>query len=129
MNRWILVTLTCVLILGLPCVPFAQEEEAEYSDGIVIKVNGLKSEIVIMEYDFDSGEMAEVTYSVSPDAELENVNALKEITNGTEVNIQYIIGGDGKKIAKYITVYMPESEEYEFEPVDEATDKSEEEYE
>ena len=130
MAKWIPAVLISTLIIALPCAPFAYEEDAEETEftyGTVIRVDELNNEIVVREYDFDSDMMAEVTYSVSLDTELENVETLKEITAGMDVDIQYVAESDGKKIAKRISIDTPGSEEYEFdEPIEEITDETEE---
>ncbi|MBL7132091.1 MAG: hypothetical protein ISS45_11950 [Candidatus Omnitrophica bacterium] len=103
-----------VLMLGFlmcstPGISLAQEEEeTEYSWGAVSSVSS--NQVVITEYDYDSDEGVEVTYTVDPNAELKNVDSLKDIAAGDNVDIEYVVR-NGKKVAKIITVEKSSSEE------------------
>ena len=94
-----------IIVILLPYGTFADEEDVEYSYGTVIKVDVSKSEITVAEYGYEIDEEIAVTYSVAPDVEFENLNALEEITTGAYIDIEYVIGKDGKKIAKFISVF------------------------
>lgn len=92
----------------VPPVPLESEEaledELEYTFGTVKSVG--KDEIVITEFDYDTGDEREVTYAVDPKVELNNVAALKEIAAGDEVDIDFLLEGE-KKTAKVISVAKP----------------------
>ena len=97
------------LMCSMPGISLAQEEEEmEYSWGAVSSVSS--NQIVITEYDYDSEEGADVTYAVDPNAELKNVDSLKDIAVGDNVDIEYVVR-NGKKVAKIITVEKSSSEE------------------
>ena len=97
------------LMCSMPGISLAQEEEEmEYSWGAVSSVSS--NQIVITEYDYDSDEGTDVTYAVDPNAELKNVDSLKDIAVGDNVDIEYVVR-NGKKVAKIITVEKSSSEE------------------
>lgn len=89
-----------------PPIPAELEEgeDLEYTFGAVKRVGG--EEIVITEFDYDTGEEKEAVYAVDPKVELSNVQSLKEIAEGDEVDIDYRVEG-GKKIAQVIAVAKP----------------------
>ena len=125
MKRYLVVA--AVLALGLliyPGISLAQEEEVEekldYSWGIVSSISS--NQVVVIEYDYDTQEDINVTYTLDPKVELKNVESLKDIKEGDNVVIDYAIK-DGKKLAKIITIEEPSYEEeytppetYEEEP-------------
>lgn len=84
--------------------PAAPEEELEYTFGTVKSVNA--GQIVITEFDYDTGEEKEMAYDVDPEAEINNAKFLQEIAQGDEVDIDYKVEGD-KKIAQVISVAKP----------------------
>lgn len=86
-----------------------EEEELDYSWGKVSSVSS--NQLVVTEYDYDSDEEVDVTYTVDPKAELKNVESLKDIKVGDSVDIEYVVIG-GKKVAKIITVEKPYTIEY-----------------
>ncbi len=92
-------------------VPTAQEEEPEYAFGTAKSVEG--DQLVINEFDYDTGEEKEAGYWVDSKTEYDNVASLKEIAAGDEVDIDYLVK-DGKKTAVAISVAKPvEGEEGE----------------
>jgi len=105
MNKWLSVVLMSIMVVALPCATFAQEEYVESEYGTVVKVDVVKNEIVISEYDYENDTEIATTYSVNPETEFENVKSLKELTPGTYVDVTYTTGKDGKKIAKFINTY------------------------
>ena len=122
------LAVAAVLALGfLICsgISLAQEEEetveeTDYSWGTVSSVSS--GQIVITEYDYDTDEKVEVTYSIDPNVKLHNVNSLKEIAVGNDIWIDYVIRED-KNVAMGIEVKKPSDEEeytpektYEEEP-------------
>jgi len=92
--------------------PETLEDEKSFSYGVVVSTGDNTVTIGEYTYDVDTEEekTQEVTYQVSPNVELENVTALKDIKAGGEVDIEYVEKG-GKKEATYIYVYPAEGEE------------------
>lgn len=80
------------------------DEELEYTFGTVKNVG--TDQIVISEFDYDTGEEKEMTYAIDPKVELDNVASLEEIAAGDEVDIDYQMEGE-KKVAKVIAVAKP----------------------
>lgn len=79
-------------------------EDLEYTFGTVKSVDG--GQIVISEFDYDTGQEKEAAYEVDPKAELSNVKSLQEIKVGDEVDVDYRVEGE-KKIAQAIAVAKP----------------------
>lgn len=87
--------------------PLAQEEEElEYSWGIVSKVSSDK--IVVKEQDYETDEDIDVTYTIDAETKIENVKSLADIAAGDDIEIDYMIAG-GKKIARSILVEKPDA--------------------
>lgn len=85
-------------------VDVEQGEDLEYTFGTVKSAGS--DQIVISEFDYDTGEEKEATYAVDPQVELNNAKSLQEIAQGDEVDIDYRVEGD-KKIAQVISVAKP----------------------
>ena len=110
MSKWLLAMLMCVIVVFSSVQLFAQEEDIEYSWGVVKSI--FSAQLVVIEYDYDNDEDLEVTYSIDPKVELRGVKTLKDIVVGDELDIEYVIK-DGKKVIKVITV--EKAPEFEFE--------------
>lgn len=114
MKRYLVVAMVLALSLAFSVsgVALAQEEEEiRYTWGKVSSVSS--EEIVISEYDYDTGEIIDVVYTLVPNTELKNVNSLKDIAVGDSADIEYVVI-DGKKMAKVIVVEkVSEAEEQE----------------
>ena len=111
MRKLFLITALAVTVISAPYGALAQEEDMGYSYGTVVSVNEPKREIVLTEYDYETEEEFSVIYSVDPNVKLENVSVLKDIKPNDQVDVEYVIKEDGKKIIKNITVYGQESME------------------
>ncbi len=96
---------------GMSGLSFGQEEEANYGYGEVVSVTGNSITISEVAYDEDTGETAyqETTYTITQDAELENISSIDVLETGKEVDIEYV-EKDGKKEITYIYVYTGEEE-------------------
>lgn len=112
MQRYLVVAAVLVLVF-LICyvsgVSLAQEEEEiEYTWGTVSSLTS--NQIVVTEYDYDTGEDVDVTCAVDSGAELKNVDSLNNIAVGDSVEIEYVVR-DGKKVVKVISLEKPSYEE------------------
>lgn len=92
--------------------PMALEEEPEYSFGVVKSAS--ESELVISEFDYDSGADKGVAYVLNPETEWENVSSPSEVKEGDEVDIDYLVK-EGKKVAVLVAVAKPLDEDLEIE--------------
>ena len=109
---------TMSLVLGFSLVLsqtvlFAQDEPAvtaepaevlsdsQFTYGTVISVDA--ATIKISEYDFETDTSEDVTYDVSPDVKCENVDSMKDVKGGDEVELEYVMK-DGKRTA--ISIYV-----------------------
>jgi len=90
----------------------SKEEDIEYGFGEVVKIEKEAGKITINEYDYDTGEEINVTYSVDPKVELENIAAWADIPVGGYIGVEYKLENN-EKVAKYITYYEEEAEEIE----------------
>ncbi len=84
-----------------PAVPEEALTESQFTYGTVIAVDA--AVIKISEYDFETDTSEDVTYDVSPDIKCENVNSMKDVKEGDEVEIEYVMK-DGKRAA--ISIYV-----------------------
>ena len=85
-----------------------EEEEIEYSWGRVSSVSS--GQIIVTEYDYDKEEESDVTYTLSPNVELRNIDSIESIVVGDSLDIEYIVK-DGKRVAKAIGTEEPSYEE------------------
>jgi hypothetical protein len=94
-------------------------DDEDFAFGTVVSVSD--TNIVILEYNFDSEEEVQMTYDVNGDTKFENVTALKEIVPNDEVEINFK-EVDGKKMATFISKDLPiEDDSYlEDSPADES---------
>lgn len=93
-----------------PAAPAGAGEEPEYAFGTVKSASG--NELVINEFDYDTGQEKEVAYAVDAGTEFDNVASLKEVAAGDEVDIDYLVK-DGKRVAVAVAVAKPETGEAE----------------
>ena len=80
------------------------EQEPDYAFGTVKSMSG--DQLVINEFDYDSGAEKEVSYVVDSKTAYDNVASLKEVAVGDEVDIDYL-EKDGKKVAVTVAVAKP----------------------
>ena len=82
----------------------AKEPEPDYAFGTAKSVNG--NQLVINEFDYDTGEEKEMTYLLDAGTKFDNVASAAEISAGDEVDIDYLVK-DGKKTAVAVSVAKP----------------------
>ena len=88
--------------------PAPAEAETEFSYGTVKSIAA--GQLVVSEYDYNSDQDVDVTYSVPANTKFEGVASLTEITAGDAVDIDFLVQGD-QKIASAITVEKPTAED------------------
>ena len=113
MAKYLFLILVCISLAYVPA--YSQEEDVEYGYGIVVEIKKDSNEIIVSEYDWESDEEANVTYSIHEDLKIDNIDSWKNIPNETYVDIEYVIGENGKRMAKYISVNKTEEIETEME--------------
>ncbi len=111
MVKCLVLILVCISLVYAPA--YSQEEGTEYGYGAVLEIKKDSNEIIVSEYAYESGEETEVTYSLHANATVENIDSWKNIPEGTYVDIEYVTGEKGKRIAKLISVYEIEEAEIE----------------
>ena len=105
MQRYLAVMAVLAMVLLLCCVTGVsiaqEEEEIEYSWGIVSSISS--KQIVVSEYDYDAEKNVDLVYALDPNLKLKNADSLENIVVGNSVDIEYVVR-DGKKVAKAISV-------------------------
>lgn len=87
-----------------------EQEEPEYSFGTVKKVEA--DQIVISEFDYDTGEEKEITYWLDPSVELNGVDSLQQVAVGDEVDVDFVVK-EGRNVAQALSVAKPTELEVE----------------
>ena len=77
------------------------QKEAGYTYGTVVGVS--PDRITLNEYNADTGRNEDVTYSIDPSAELDNVSSTREIEEGDDVRVEYNMREGGRN-AVYVYV-------------------------
>lgn len=88
-------------------------ETLEYTYGSVVSVSPVQ--VIISEYNYESDEEVQVSYTINPETKFNNMTGVPDLTKEDNVDIYYKIVGDQKvatMITKDATVYENE-EEYE----------------
>ena len=101
-----MLVIVLVMSIWLSEISFGQEEETNYGYGKVANVSGSSITISEVIYDEDTDEeiYKEATYTIAPDAELENISSIDVLETGREIDIEYV-EKDGKKTITYIYVW------------------------
>jgi len=94
--------------------PASLTEPTDYTYGTVEAVSA--TQLVIREYNFETGEETSTTYTIDPNVHLTNVNALTEIAVGDEVDVDYATRGDAKVVTGIIVDRSPSGGVLEPEP-------------
>ena len=100
------IFLSIILAAAVFCfasnLSLAQDEEGmDYSWGAVVEVSS--DQIIVSEYDYDLDEEKDVVYKVNPDTELNNIESLKDLIKGDNIDINYVVEAK-ERIAKVITL-------------------------
>jgi hypothetical protein len=102
----------------------AQQEgipDIQWLWGEVVTVDTENKTLVIRTLDYEASQEKEVTVNVDEKTTYENAQSLDQIKPKDTLSIDYIIGPDGKNIAKNIGLEKPEGQE---PPLPEAVDSS-----
>lgn len=93
-------------VTAAPAAPavLGTEQEPDYAFGTAKSVVG--DQLVINEFDYDTGEEKEMTYWLDAGTQYDNVASAAEIAAGDEVDIDYLMK-DGKKVAVAVSVSKP----------------------
>ncbi len=86
----------CFLLGPVTFATAQNEEEINYSYGIVVSHS--PEQLVVLEYDYDSDEEIEVSYEINAETAVENVESLDKLQKDDGVEVYYR-EKDGKKIA------------------------------
>ncbi len=91
-----LFALALAFAVNVP-VSFAQENnnEDKFSFGKVVSVNA--QEVMVKEYDFAKDADVEVSYTITAETELGNVNAVTDLAANDDIVIDYL-EKDGKRV-------------------------------
>ncbi len=109
------IAITAVICLSLAFVQldcFAQvDDETQYSYGEVISVS--QSQILVREFDYVTGEEKDMLYYLNDDTIFDIVVTAGQIQPGDLVDLEFIVSGDGSRIAKEILVDRIDEEYYQ----------------
>lgn len=105
---------------SLPPAPVATapaplEPEAQWLWGEVVSADFQKNELLIKYLDYDTDQEKQITICADDKTTYENIKTILEIKPTDIVSVDYIIGADGKNIARNISV--EKAEEGAQEPV------------
>ena len=108
----LIVLVSAFLVCIVSSMAMTEEEETQYSWGVVKIIS--PNQITITEYDYYSDEEIDFTYNIDKDAEIINVESIKDIKTGESVEIDYIMKNN-KRFVKILAVIKSEEEEEEIE--------------
>jgi len=120
MKIFLAVTLTITAFMFASSFCMAQEEDTEYSWGIIVEVS--PREVVVSEYDYELEKEIDVAYKIDSDTELIDIESISDLVEGDAVEIDYVVK-DKYRTAKAIALdktlaevdYGQEGLEEEFE--------------
>jgi len=98
-----------------PAVPAASTiaavaaAEAQWVWGEIVSVDAAKSEFTIRYLDYETDQEKEMTLGADDKTGYENAQSLADIKPKDTLSIDYIVGADGKNIAKNISVEKAEA--------------------
>lgn len=95
------------LIQGPPVQQAASEPEVQWLWGEVISLDAGNNEVTVRYLDYDNDVEKEITLGADEKTTYENIKSLSELKTGDNASIDYIIGQDGRSIAKNIAVEQP----------------------
>lgn len=95
----------------------AGEPEMQWLWGEVISADTQKNELKVKYLDYEADLEKEILMIADEKTVFENAKSLGEIKPQDTVSVDYIVGSEGKNIAKNISVEKPEMQESPVEPV------------
>ncbi len=84
------------------------EEDLQWVWGEVVSLDALSKNFKIKFLDYETDTEKEMTITVDDKTAYENVKAFQEIKPQDTVSVDYMVGADGKNLAKNINVEKPE---------------------
>lgn len=90
--------------------PKTQEEfGTQWLWGEVVSIDTLNKTLLVKYLDYELGQEKEITIIIDEKTTYEDVKSIDEIVPAATVSVDYIVGPDGKNIAKNISVEALES--------------------
>ncbi len=120
MKRAVLFVIFLAVMCGVAAVGFCQdatlkvpdptvlEPEMQWLWGEVVSVDPSKNVLVVKYLDYEADAEKEMSLSVDEKTTFENSKSLDEIKPQDTVSIDYMSAGEGKVLAKNISVEKPE---------------------
>ncbi|MFA5410752.1 MAG: hypothetical protein WC321_02710 [Candidatus Omnitrophota bacterium] len=87
------------------------EPEIQWLWGEVLSLDAGNNEITVKYLDYENDVEREITIAVDEKTTYENIKSLNELKTGDNASIDYIVGADGRNIAKNIAAEQAESPE------------------
>jgi len=91
----------CALCGAVKAQEVVETPKAAYVEGTVVQVTD--AELTVAEYNAEQDTTVDVSLVVTPETQVVNAEAIKDIVAGTKVVVDYTVDMD-KKIAKTVTV-------------------------
>jgi hypothetical protein len=85
------------------------EAEIQWLWGEVVSVDAQKGELGVKYLDYETDQEKQITVTVDSKTTYENAQALLDIKPQDTVSIDYVVGAEGKNIAKNINVEKPDA--------------------
>ncbi len=102
----------CLIFISMG-LSFSQEPQEEPQTqwlwGEAVSVDATNKTLSVKYLDYETDQEKDIAITTDDQTSYENVNSLSEIKIKDALSIDYIIGADGKNIAKLISVEKPES--------------------
>jgi hypothetical protein len=96
--------------IGLSFSQGPQEEpQTQWLWGEAVSVDTTNKMLSVKYFDYETDQEKDIAITTDDQTSYENVSSLSEIKIKDALSIDYIIGADGKNIAKLISVEKPES--------------------
>ena len=130
-NKAVLLTVFISLILINAGLVFSQEQaapqpnstpemqaesETQWLWGEVISIDPIKNELLVKYLDYENDQEKEVTVATDEKTTFENANGLSDIKPQDTISVDYVLSGDGKYLAKNISLEKPQNTEKPQEP-------------
>jgi hypothetical protein len=90
--------------------PAVAEPEVQWLWGEVVSIDAQNNLLLVKYLDYETDSEKEVTIGVDAKTAYENIKSLTDIKPQDNVSIDYVIGQDGKSVAKNISLEKPEAE-------------------
>lgn len=100
--------------------PADQAPDTQWVWGEIVSVDAAKNELTVKYLDYETDQEKELVFAVNDKTTYENARSLSDIKAQSPAGIDYIVDGEGKNIARNISVENVEGLASEGQPLQEA---------